>query len=132
MQLLEPSCGSTDCCSIRIVVLCTTDGSSPLFNTSIMQRLLDSLESRIDGSIRSGATLGHLKALVNQEELHSYCLLAPSLDKGDTRFENIVVWCVQCFEALCNPPNEMRYQPGVFAFHMYVHEDSFSRRGQSW
>jgi len=102
------------------------DGSSPLYSTSIMQRLLDPLESRIDGSVRSGAALGHLEALVSQEELHAYGLPVSTLDKGDTGFDNIFVWHIQCFEALCNPPNEMRYQPGVFAFHMYVHEDLFS------
>jgi len=102
------------------------DGSSPLYSTSIMQRLLDPLESRIDGSVRSGAALGHLEALVSQEELHAYGLPVSTLDKGDAGFDNIFVWHIQCFEALCNPPNEMRYQPGVFAFHMYVHEDLFS------
>ena len=91
-----------------------------------MQRLLDPLESRIDGSIRSGTALGHLEALVSQEELQAYGLLVSALDKGDTRFENIFVWHIQCFEALGNQPNEMRYQPGVFAFHMYVHRDLFS------
>jgi hypothetical protein len=113
-------------CNLRIAVLCATDGSSPLYSTSIVQRLLDPLESRLDGSIRSGAALGQLEALVSQEELHAYGLLVSTLDKGNTCFENIFVWHIQCFEALCNPPNEMRYQPGVFAFHMYVHEDLFS------
>jgi len=67
------------------------DGSSLLCNTSLMQRLLDPLKSRIDGSIRSGTALSHLEALVNEEELYSYSLLASALDNGNMRFANIFV-----------------------------------------
>src|SRR5262245_65347024 len=96
-----------------------------------MQGLLDHLERRIDGSIRGGATLGHLEQLAGHLELHAYDLLTFLLQKGDPSFKDVVVRRVEYFEALRNPSHEMWRQPGVFAFNVKARSEEHTSELQS-
>src|SRR5438270_10760044 len=88
------------------------------YGADLVQRPLDHLERRIDGSIRGGTALGHLEELASHLELHTCYLLTFVLHQGHPRFNNVVIWRVEGFESLRNPPQKMWRQPGVLTFNV--------------
>jgi hypothetical protein len=75
-------------------------------------------EGRIHGSIRRGATLGHVEALPGEEQLDADGLTPSLLHKGDTRLTDVVIGRVELLQPLGNPPHQMRGQRRVLALNV--------------
>ena len=67
----------------------------PAAPTDVMQFPLDYPECCIYGSIRRGATPGHMEALPDEQELNAYSLMPSLLHKGDTRLTDVVIGRVE-------------------------------------
>jgi hypothetical protein len=75
-----------------------------------MQLPLDYPEGCIHGRIRRGATLGHVEALPDEQELKAYSLTPSLLHKGDVHLTDVVIGRVEVLESVGNPPHQMRGQ----------------------
>jgi hypothetical protein len=83
-----------------------------------MQLLLDHPECCIHGSIRRSATLGHVEALPDEQDLNAYGITPSLVHKGDTCLTDVVIWRVEVLQSLGNPPHQMRGQRHVLALNV--------------
>jgi hypothetical protein len=83
-----------------------------------MQFPLDYPKCCIHGRIRRGATLGHVEALPDKQELNAYSFTPSLLHKGDTHLTDVVIERVEVLQALGNPPHQMRSQRHVLGLNI--------------
>jgi hypothetical protein len=85
---------------------------------------LGRLECCLHGGLWRGATPGHLQALPSEYDCNTYGLMPSLLRKGHMGRTDIVIRCIEVFQALSNPPHPMRSERNVFPLNIYAHEDS--------
>jgi hypothetical protein len=83
-----------------------------------MQFPLDYPKCCIHGRIRRSATLGHVKALPNEQKLNTYSLTPSLLYKGDTHLTDVVIGCVEVLQSLGNPSHQMWGQRHVLGLNV--------------